>query len=213
MQPGTLVMRTEDLRPDENWLLDMHQVAGHAWRRGCDVVYRSEFALDITYPDRQIDGTRKTVVVTVSDSGLWSLTDVLAACREATGYPHYVIDPTKIRLRNPNGIDELRIARIMAADGIRPYRMLARRRRGDWTMCMARVMEIRDGVVSRASHHIYDFRRCVRALNDMGLLMTRFGRNGGLCTASHCWLPPAYLPTAAPAIEIVDECALREIAL
>jgi hypothetical protein len=143
MQPSTRVLpKQTDLRPDENWLLGVHQVAGHAWRRGCEVIYSSDLALDITHPEQD---TRKAVVATATCRGRWSLIDVLAACSEATGHRPYVVDPTKIRLQNPAGIDELRIAKLMAADGILPYRRPPHNHR--WTPCMARVMEIRDGAL------------------------------------------------------------------
>jgi hypothetical protein len=212
MQPSTRVLPEQtDLRPDENWLLGVHQVAGHAWRRGCEVIYNSDLALDITHPDQD---TRKAVVVTATYRGRWSLINVLAACSEATGHRPYVVDPTKIRLQNPAGIDELWIAKLIAADGIPPYRRPPRNHW--WTPCMARVMEIRDGALPRTSHQIYDFRRCVRTLNDVGLLTTKFGRNGGLYSASHSWLPRAYLPAKpepTPEIDQEDEWALRGIAL
>jgi hypothetical protein len=130
--------------------------------------------------------------VTATCRGRWSLINVLAACSEATGHRPYVVDPTKIRLQNPAGIDELWITKLMAADGIPPYRRPLRTHR--WTPCMGRVMEIRDGALPRTSHQSYNFRRCVRTLNDVGLLTTKFGRNGGLYSASHSWLPRAYLP-------------------
>jgi hypothetical protein len=114
------VLPVEDLIPDENDLLTVRQVAGIAERRACTAIYKSEIAIEIVGPDFRTVGDRRTTVVTATDLARWPLINVLAACREAVGQPHYRI-PVGARIRNPGGLDELKVARIIAADGIRPY--------------------------------------------------------------------------------------------
>jgi hypothetical protein len=242
LRPGMTVLSVEDLRPDENGLLIVQQVAGIAWRRACTAVYRSEIAVEIVGPEFRIVGDRKTAVVTAADLGRWSLISVLAACREATGQPSYRIPPTA-KIRNPGGLDELKIARIIAADGVRPYlarpsqyltnnrnhlmRPIDPRLRaqaigvpedmnravaGERTWLMLKLMAI-PYHSHIAAKTTYDFRRCVGLLNDVGLLETQLGKKGGLGTAIHTWTPSAYLPAPAPVLETVDEEALHGFAM
>jgi hypothetical protein len=59
---------------------------------------------------------------------------------------------------------------------------------------MLKVMAI--GTVLKPTHaeRTYDFLRCMRALEDAGLMQIERGPRGGLATATYAWLPPAYLP-------------------
>jgi hypothetical protein len=57
----------------------------------------------------------------VTAPGLWAPVDVLAACRKASRCRFFEVDLRKAKVRNPGGLDEVRIARIIGADGIRPY--------------------------------------------------------------------------------------------
>ena len=94
----------------------------------------------------------------------------------------------------------------------RPELSLFKARAGDWTWVMFRVMSIKDGVVPRTSNSNYDFNRCLCTLQDTGLLTTALGKRA---TASHHWLPLAYLPArseSAPVLDYEDNLAVDEIA-
>jgi hypothetical protein len=46
---------------------------------------------------------------------------ILKACSKVHGNQTYDVDESTAKPTNPNGLDEIRIARIVAADGMRPY--------------------------------------------------------------------------------------------
>jgi hypothetical protein len=241
-KPGHVVRPATDMVPDQNNLLTVHQVAGLACRRACRAIYKNDFALYILGPKMQTDRKRtQGVVVTATDFGRWSLIGVLAACCEAVGQPTYRIR-AGARIRNPGGLDELKIARIIAADGVRPYLARPSRKRngvvrpvdprlraqavgvpedmdrataGERTWLMLKLMAIPHHS-QIAAKTTYNFRRCIGLLNEVGLLETQPGEKGGIGTATHTWMPSAYLPTPperAPEIDQGDEWALRGIAL
>jgi hypothetical protein len=56
-----------------------------------------------------------------TDRGLWSPVNIFRACREAPGQPHYEIAYAKAKIKNPGGLDEIWIAEIIGADGVRRY--------------------------------------------------------------------------------------------
>jgi hypothetical protein len=242
LKPGHVVRPATDMVPDQNNLLTVHQVAGLACRRACRTIYKSDLALYILGPKMQTDRRRtQGVVVGATDVGRWSVIGVLAACCEVVGRPTYRI-PVGARIRNPGGLDELKIARIIAADGVRPYLARPSRKRNGvvrpielrlraqavgvpedmdratagertWLMLKLMVIPYHSQIAAKTT---YNFRRCVRLLNEVGLLETQPGKKGGLGTATHTWMPSAYLATPserAPEIDQGDECALREIAL
>src|SRR6202008_1222990 len=118
---------------------------------------------------------------------------------------------------NPNGVDELRIAAIVGADGLRPY--LTKKSRyfeapvGVWAPMgrpAAAEQDFRDfrrvppGKPTWAFRSLlfdaegprtcdYRVRRALRALEDAGLVSIELGPRGGMATARVEWLPRAYL--------------------
>jgi hypothetical protein len=55
------------------------------------------------------------------DKGLWHPVSIFRACREAAGQPHYEVNQSTAKIKNPGGLNEVLIAQIVGADGVRPY--------------------------------------------------------------------------------------------
>jgi hypothetical protein len=55
----------------------------------------------------------------VNQPGLWGPVKIFRACREALGEKTYEVGDRKVL--NPRHLDELRIAQVIAADGVNPY--------------------------------------------------------------------------------------------
>ncbi|MCA6098153.1 hypothetical protein [Bradyrhizobium australafricanum] len=166
--------------------------------------------------------------------GRWDPAAILAACTRAHGNRVYEVDTSRVTPANPSGLDELKIARIVGADGVRPY--LSKK---------SRYFEGRLGVVTPAARPVqaerrynilrrseagkptwafrsllfdvrgprtsdYKVRRALRALEDAGLMHIQLGKMGGMATAKCTWTTRAYL--TAPEFSLYDEDALAQIA-
>jgi hypothetical protein len=123
----------------------------------------------------------------------------------------YEVDYEKSCPENPSGLDELRIAGIVGADGIRPYRS---RHGGTRTCAFQWVLEISDPETAERAARArltsdYSVRRALRALEDAGLVRIELGPRGGMATAKVEWLPRTFL--AAGSFAHADEEALAEI--
>jgi hypothetical protein len=139
----------------------------------------------------------------------------------------FEVDCGKVKPVNANGLDELKIARVVGADGLRPY--LSRKGKhgltnldgGEWvsspgfgwqipraapgnpTWTFRKVLSV--GHTKQALIHQrepawsadYKTRRALRALEDVGLVRIKLGPRGGMATAKVTWTPLAYLPAPA----------------
>jgi hypothetical protein len=198
-------------RLDADGLFDANGVAVICGRRQCHFEPATELFGTVQFKDAK-------VTLTTIAPGRWDPVAVLAACTRAHGNRVYEVDYATAKPTNPFGIDELRIARVVGADGTRPY--LSRRPRrhyrdaedatrnafaGQATWAFMNVICTEQKNASR-----YHVRRALRALEDVGLMHIELGPRGGMATAKCTWLPRAYLaPTRlAPA----DDEALGELA-
>jgi hypothetical protein len=113
-QPNMIRVVDVPMSPDENGLFTLNQVAHLASKRGCNTYPVDDYACELSRGE-------KSVRVMVTDRGLWSPVNVFRACREAAGQPHYEVNQATAKIKNPGGLDEVRIAEVIGADGVRPY--------------------------------------------------------------------------------------------
>lgn len=218
--------------PDRDGLFDAEGVAIICGRRQCAVEVESELFADIQFKETKVR-------VTAIAPGRWDAVAALAACTTARGGRVYEVDYATAKPTNPNGLDELRIAAIVGADGITPY--LSKKGRyfeaayGVWAP-VERPLETEqgfretfrvsagkptwvfrklfDGFAPDGRRHRFAgdpiVRRSLRALEDAGLVHIELGPRGGMATAKVTWLPRAYLAPERLAKE--DEAAMEMLA-
>jgi hypothetical protein len=75
----------------------------------------SEYAATVTHK------TKQQVPLTAIAPGKWDPVSILNACSAACGRQSFDVDVATAKPTNSDGIDEVRIARIVGADGLRPY--------------------------------------------------------------------------------------------
>lgn len=191
-------------RPNRAGLFDAAGVT-ICGRRQC------HFELAVNMLFGTVQHREKSVTLVARDTGLWDPVDVLTACTTAHGWTAAPVD-AKAAPRNAGGIDELRIAAVLAADGIRPY--LSRRtwsdQAGGWLGAGEPTSALHAILYDQANTGDYNVRRGLRALEDVGLLEVQLGPRGGMAKATCAWTPLAYLPVQpfAP----VDEVAMEALA-
>jgi hypothetical protein len=179
-------------KPDETGLFDADNVTIMCGRRQCRFEPASELFGDVRFKETKIG-------LTALSPGRWDPVAVLSACTRAHGNLPFDVDYDKVAPQNPGGLDEIRIARVVGAEGIRPY--LSRKSRhleidgltvppGKPTWAFQSLLFDTRG--PRTSD--YRVRRALRALEDAGLMHIRLGPMGGLATAKVTWSPRAYLP-------------------
>jgi hypothetical protein len=226
-----------DFRPNENGLFDVAQVAHLVTKRGCKVADAGDYSCTIGCANNKTKGQLRTATIMATDKGLWHPAAIFRACREAAGQPHYEIDYATAKIKIPGGgLNEVLIAQIVGADGVRQYlsrpskyvinqidgsfrkpsqpkieHLLAmwgldRAAAGSWTWPMFCIMA---GGADRGKS--YDYRRTARALNDAGLLKLTVGHRGGFGTATFQWLPAAYLAVSAPKLDHADSEFLTDL--
>lgn len=100
--------------PDADGLFDVDGVAIICGRRQCAVEPDGELFATVQFNETKIK-------VTAIAPGRWDPVAILSACTKAHGNRVYAVDYETAKPTNPNGLDELRIARVVGADGIRPY--------------------------------------------------------------------------------------------
>jgi hypothetical protein len=226
--------------PNANGLFTIDQVAVLASKRGCSIHKAGDYGIEIKYPGK-LKGQWTHAKIMAHDKGLWHPVNVFRACREAAGQPHYEIDYTKAKIKNPGNLNEVLIASIVGADGVRPYLSrpgqykikhvengdfqwmnpdsgnfleLPKAVTGSWTWPMFCVMTgSAPGYIAGAGKS-YDYRRALRALDDAVLLRFFVGPHGDFATATFEWLPLAYLqPIERPAPEEEEMDAADTMAL
>lgn len=99
--------------PDENGLFDSAGVTEIAGRRQCVVTIHTDLLLTVT--------AKAPISLVAIQPGKWDPVSILSACTRAQGRRAYEVEEGTAKPTNPNGIDEIRIARIVGADGVRPY--------------------------------------------------------------------------------------------
>jgi hypothetical protein len=100
--------------PDQDGLFDAAGVTEICGRRQCSVAFASEYAATVTHKAKQVP-------LTAIGPGKWDPVSILKACSAACGRTSYDIDVATAKPANPEGLDEIKIARIVGADGLRPY--------------------------------------------------------------------------------------------
>jgi hypothetical protein len=219
------------MAPNTNGLFTVDQVAVLASKRGCVTHQASDYGIDIQYR------RKPSVKIMATDKGLWHPVKIFRACREAAGQPHYEIDYAKAKIKNPGNLNEVLIAEVIGADGVRPY--LTKKSQhwdfgdesewvqledpppghvkfvcpsdgkpGSWTWPFFCIMN--QYIFGAGKSH--EYRRAVRALNDAGLLKLNLGSRGGFGAATFEWLPAAYpAPIEAPKLDHADSEYLTDL--
>jgi hypothetical protein len=101
-------------RPDANGHFNRENVTAVCARKNCTVEFASEYVAFVRHAKGQH-------VLTAIDPDKWVPIAVLEARSNALQRPVFKVDYLQARPKNPNGLDELKIARVLAADGIKPY--------------------------------------------------------------------------------------------
>ncbi|MBB4377247.1 hypothetical protein [Bradyrhizobium sp. SBR1B] len=213
--------------PDADGLFDAHGASIICGRRQCWFEPEGELFAVVQFKETRIK-------LTAIAPGRWDPVAVLAACIKAHGGRVYEVDYEKVVPTNPGGLDEIRIARVVGADGLRPY--LSKTGRyfeapyGVWAPVERpleteqgfhqtfrvsagkptwafRILLWRHGAPPTSDYRV---RRALRALEDVGLVHIKLGPRGGMATASCTWTPRAYLAPAQ--LSPADEEALEMLA-
>jgi hypothetical protein len=107
--------------PDADGLFDFLGVSAIAGRRECTVKRLSDLALDVVGSWRGQSTEVRTQTLTATTPGLWDPVSIIAACTRARGLKVFEVDRATAKPKNEGLLDEIKIARICGADGLRPY--------------------------------------------------------------------------------------------
>lgn len=116
---------------DADGLFDILGVKEIARRRMCEITWVSDMFLEVAgktwhttpkreYDSRTVDGILRKTTITATASGRWAGADIIRACNEACGRETFVIEKNA-KVTNQDGLDEMKIAGITGAEGVRPY--------------------------------------------------------------------------------------------
>ena len=107
---------------NENGLMDAASSAELCDRYGCRLTVTSDLFVNVhRFRDTHKSLPHRTESVTAVDTGLWRPPDLITACRTAKLQPVRAIDMATAKIQNPGGLHEPKIAKHLAAVGIRPY--------------------------------------------------------------------------------------------
>lgn len=106
--------KNRPLPPDADGLLDADCASVICGRRQCWFEPEGELFAVVQFKETRIK-------LTAIAPGKWEPVAVLAACTRAHGGPVYEVDYATAKPTNSDGLDEIKIARVVGADGIRPY--------------------------------------------------------------------------------------------
>lgn len=197
--------------PDADGLFDARGVDIICGRRQCYFDVAGDLFGHVQFQETRIP-------LTAIAPGLWDPIAVLSACTRAHGNRVYEVNNDMAKPTNPDGIDELRIARVVGAAGIRPY--LSRRGRYNYTDEQDAARNAHAGMPTwpfeliitscKDSGRDYRVRLSLRALEDVGLVQIELGPRGGMATAKVTWTSRAYLAPERLAPE--DEEAMETLA-
>ncbi|HMJ27281.1 MAG TPA: hypothetical protein VK512_01025 [Xanthobacteraceae bacterium] len=100
--------------PDADGLFDAAGVTEICGRRQCSVVVAGGLAGTVAH---------KTAAVTLMAiaPGCWDPVAILKACAKVHGRESFAVDEDTAKPTNPEGLDEIKIARLVGADGTGPY--------------------------------------------------------------------------------------------
>lgn len=108
--------------PDKDGLFNYAGVCALAHRRDCTVRKLSDLAAEVVGAERvHVPEKDRTITLTAIAPGLWDPVAIIAACSQARGLEAYDVDRATAKPKNDGGLDEIKIARICAADSLRPY--------------------------------------------------------------------------------------------
>ena len=216
-------MKNAPPKPDADGLFDARGVDVICGRRQCFFDVAGDLFGHVQFKETRIP-------LTAIAPGRWDPVSILAACTTAHGNRAYEVDYATAKPTNPDGLDELRIAAIVGADGIRPYlskksryfeaaygvyapvarpteaemdfRSFSRAPAGKPTWAFRALIT---GIKTPTSD--YRVRRALRAMEDVGLVKIHPGPRGGMAKAKVEWLPRAYLAPERLAPD--DEAAME----
>ena len=203
--------------PDADGLFGLDGVREICGRRQCMLSEAGEFSVMVTYQT-------STTPLHATASGRWDPVAILKACSKAHGNQTYDVDETTAKPTNPGGVDEIKMARIVGANGLRPYlsKTGKHRRHPVAGRFIARDQRAQDGVhgipfhqsgattwsflqvlYTAGSEYIIpiinsEVRKAIRALEDVGLVDVDLGPRGGMATASVTWTKRAMLQRPEP---------------
>lgn len=100
-------------QPDSDGLFDVTGVAWIAGRRRCAVSVQSDLVLTVV--------AKAAIQLVAIAPGRWDPVAILTACTTAQGRRAFEVDVDTARIENRDGLDEVKIARIVGADGLRAY--------------------------------------------------------------------------------------------
>lgn len=198
------IVKTNTLWATHFRFFDAAGVVEICGRRQCHAEFSGEVAAVVQFNETRIP-------LTAIAPARWDSVSILSACTMAHGNRVFQVKPHRVRLTNPGGLDELKIARVIGADGVIPYRSRgvapASIKSGDPTYAFENIV-----IREQKNTSNYSVRRALRALEDVGLVSIKLGIRGGMATAKFTWTPLAYLPAATlrhEATEHDDELALE----
>lgn len=214
--------------PDADGLFDAEGVAIICDRRQCHFEVAGELFGTVQFKEA-------SVPLTAIAPGRWDPVAALSACTKAHGNRAYEVDYAAAKPTNPGGLDEIGIARVVGADGLRPYLSkkgryfeaaygvwapveqlaerpcrLACRHTERFAESLLRLQRPLDGFAPDGRHRFTGDYRALRGLEDAGLVRIELGPRGGMATAKVTWLPRAYLAPERLAKE--DEAAMEMLA-
>jgi hypothetical protein len=111
---------TVPMTPNANGLFTVDQVAVLASKRACSIVEAGDYSIEIKHPGK-LRSEWSYAKIMAHDKGLWHPVKIFGACREAAGQPHYEVNQATAKIKNPGNLNEVLIAQIVGADGVRPY--------------------------------------------------------------------------------------------
>lgn len=100
--------------PDQDGFFDAAGVVEICGRRQCIAEFSGEVAAIVQFKEKKIP-------LTAIAPGRWDPVSILSACTRARGSHAFLVNSGTARPMNQGGLDELKIARVVAADGLKPY--------------------------------------------------------------------------------------------
>ena len=100
--------------PDADGLFDADGVYVICRRRQCSFDFASDLLGHVQYKEKRIQ------LVAIAP-GRWDPAAILSACTRPHGNKVYEVDTETAKTKNWGGLDEIKIARIVGANGVRPY--------------------------------------------------------------------------------------------
>jgi hypothetical protein len=188
-------LRAENPPPtlDADGLFTPASVIEFAGRRQCTVMVQSDLVLTVT--------AKAATSVVAFAPGRWDPVSILAACTRAQEREAFEVDESTAEPENLNGLYEIRIARVVAADGLRPYLIRTGKYEIDDELAQRGMQTLAFlSLLSGQGREYYVVRRALRALEDVGLVVIKPGQHGGMSSAEITWTDSAYISRRAPVV-------------